>query len=137
MSNLKERIIKESPYIEIAIDRLVRRLVDGLAPEKIILFGSYAHGQPTNDSDLDIMIIVPASDEPAYRRGQKAYKHVGSIGMSKDLLVLTQAEFDTQSQVATSLARRAQDEGIILYERGKEQPGKRDRSPEVVDQEPA
>jgi uncharacterized protein len=119
MSVAKERMTMDAPLLEATIDQLVHRLVTGLAPEKIILFGSYAQGQPTNDSDLDIMIIVPTSDEPAYRRGQKAYKHVGSIGMSKDLLVLTQAEFDTQSQVATSLARRVQKEGIVLYERGK------------------
>jgi uncharacterized protein len=128
VSDLKEQIIKKTPYIETALDRLVQRLVNGLAPEKIILFGSYAQGHPTADSDLDIMIVVPESDEPAYRRSQKAYKWVGAIGMSKDLLVLTKAEFEAQSLVTTSLARRVQKEGIVLYERGKT-----DRSSEMAD----
>ncbi len=121
-----------TPFLAEAIERLVQRLVEGLKPEKIILFGSYAHGEPTEESDLDVMIIVPESHEPAYRRGQKAYRCVGAIGISKDLLVLTQAEFDAQADVATSLARRARDEGIVLYARGKT-----GRSTKVADQKPA
>jgi len=51
---------------------IVRRLVQGLQPEQIILFGSHAYGEPTQASDLDIMIIVSESSEPAHRREQKA-----------------------------------------------------------------
>lgn len=98
------------------LDELVCRLVEGLQPEKIILFGSRAYGHPMSESDLDILIVVPESSEPPHHRDQKAYKCVGAIGVSKDLLVLTREEFDAQARVVTSLARRAQEEGIVLYE---------------------
>ncbi|OGP27212.1 MAG: hypothetical protein A2038_04665 [Deltaproteobacteria bacterium GWA2_57_13] len=39
------------------IKKLVQRLVAGYAPEKIILFGSYAYGRPDADSDIDLLII--------------------------------------------------------------------------------
>ena len=39
------------------IKRIVERLVAGYAPEKIILFGSYAYGKPHADSDIDLLII--------------------------------------------------------------------------------
>lgn len=39
------------------IKRIVERLVAGYAPEKIILFGSYAYGEPHADSDIDLLII--------------------------------------------------------------------------------
>ena len=39
------------------IQEIVERLVAGYAPEKIILFGSYAYGQPDVDSDIDLLII--------------------------------------------------------------------------------
>lgn len=39
------------------IKRIVERLVAGYAPEKIILFGSYAYGRPDADSDIDLLII--------------------------------------------------------------------------------
>ncbi|NJK82173.1 MAG: nucleotidyltransferase domain-containing protein [Chloroflexaceae bacterium] len=34
-------------------------------PQTLILFGSYAYGQPTNDSDIDMLIIMPFSGSPA------------------------------------------------------------------------
>jgi len=46
------------------LEEIIQRLVEGLQPEQIILFGSYAYGQPTSASDLDIMIIVSDSTEP-------------------------------------------------------------------------
>jgi predicted nucleotidyltransferase len=98
---------------------IVRRLVQGLQPEQIILFGSHAYGEPTQASDLDIMIIVSESSEPAHRREQKAYACVGAVGVSKDLLVLTREEFEEQSQVVTSLARRVKEKGTVLYERSQ------------------
>jgi predicted nucleotidyltransferase len=98
---------------------IVRRLVQGLQPEHIILFGSHAYGEPTQASDLDIMIIVSESSEPAHRREQKAYACVGAVGVSKDLLVLTREEFEEQSQVVTSLARRVKEKGTVLYERSQ------------------
>jgi predicted nucleotidyltransferase len=36
----------------------IQRIVERLAPEKIILFGSYAYGSPTPDSDVDLLIIL-------------------------------------------------------------------------------
>ena len=39
------------------IETIVKQVVDAYRPEKIILFGSYAYGQPNADSDLDLLII--------------------------------------------------------------------------------
>ena len=98
---------------------IVQKLVQGLDPDKIILFGSYAYGTPKEDSDLDLMIILPHSSEPPYRRAQKAYRCVGAVGFPKDLLVLTHDEFEKQSRVTTSLARQVKEMGKVLYERRK------------------
>lgn len=50
-----------NPYFLQVTDRIlaeiVRRIVAAFAPEKIILFGSYADGKPTPDSDVDLLII--------------------------------------------------------------------------------
>ena len=50
---------------EAQIQAVVQRIVDGYAPDQIILFGSYAYGVPTADSDLDLLIIK----KDAERRG--------------------------------------------------------------------
>lgn len=39
------------------IQAIVRRIVEGYQPDRIILFGSYAYGTPTEDSDLDLLVI--------------------------------------------------------------------------------
>ena len=115
-----------------SLEQIVRRLVEGLQPEQIILFGSYAYGQPKAGSDLDILVIVSESTEPAHRRAQKAYRCVGSIGIPKDLLVLTREEYEKQMRIVTSLARHVKEKGRVLYERREEH-----RGPEVADKEPA
>jgi len=47
------------------LEQIVKRLEEGLHPEQIILFGSYAYGEPTEGSDIDLLVIVPDSTEPA------------------------------------------------------------------------
>ena len=41
------------------IRAFVRRIAEQFSPERIILFGSYAHGKPTQDSDVDLLIVMP------------------------------------------------------------------------------
>jgi predicted nucleotidyltransferase len=43
------------------LPEVVQRLVAALQPEKVILFGSYAYGQPTPDSDVDLLIVMKTS----------------------------------------------------------------------------
>src|SRR5438876_8310668 len=45
------------------IRRFAREVAERFRPEKIILFGSYAYGQPHADSDVDILIVMPARNE--------------------------------------------------------------------------
>jgi predicted nucleotidyltransferase len=45
------------------LEEIVKRLEEGLHPEQIILFGSYAYGEPTERSDVDLLIVVPDSTE--------------------------------------------------------------------------
>ena len=52
-----------SPNIPMtAIRRFARQIAERFHPEKIILFGSYAYGKPHAESDVDLMVIMPARD---------------------------------------------------------------------------
>src|SRR6266851_8062839 len=52
-----------SPNIPLsAIRRFARQIAERFHPHKIILFGSYAYGRPHNESDVDLMVIMPAYD---------------------------------------------------------------------------
>ncbi|MBI2460876.1 MAG: nucleotidyltransferase domain-containing protein [Candidatus Rokubacteria bacterium] len=48
--------------LEQQIECIVRQIVEGYRPLKVILFGSHAYGEPTEDSDLDLLIVKETSE---------------------------------------------------------------------------
>jgi len=97
------------------LDRITQKLVVTLNPEQIILFGSYAYGDPTEDSDVDLLVIVSQSDEPRYRRARQAYKVLRGIGIPKDILVMTRAEVERKANIPSSLINQVLSQGKVLY----------------------
>jgi predicted nucleotidyltransferase len=72
------------------IEEIVKRIIDNYDPEKIVLFGSYAYGHPTEDSDLDLL-VVKNSDLPRYKRAREIRRHLwGITDTPKDIIVYTQ-----------------------------------------------
>lgn len=97
------------------LDEITRRIAEAVAPEKIILFGSRAWGEPGEYSDIDLFIIVSHSEEPSYRRARKIYKCLRGIGVPVDVIVQTHNEVERSKRVATSLARVVLEKGRVLY----------------------
>jgi predicted nucleotidyltransferase len=50
-----------------AIQALCDRIVAEFRPERVILFGSHAYGVPRPDSDVDLLVILPFDEQPAYK----------------------------------------------------------------------
>src|SRR5439155_25194961 len=98
------------------LKEIVRRLVEAVDPERIILFGSRARGDARPDSDIDLLIIKE-TDEPGYRRAIPAYRALSGMGLPKDIIWRTPAEVDDWSQVPTYITTRALKEGKTLYEK--------------------
>lgn len=46
------------PPVSKTLPKAVKKIAETLEPEKIILFGSYAYGKPTPDSDVDLLIVM-------------------------------------------------------------------------------
>jgi predicted nucleotidyltransferase len=101
---------------EALLGEVVRRLVEAIDPDKIILFGSRARGDPRPDSDLDLLIIK-ASDEPGHRRDARAYRAVGAVGVPKDMLWFTPEEVQDWAEVKHHIISHAVKEGRVLYEK--------------------
>lgn len=92
------------------LETIVQRLVDGLKPEKVVLFGSHAYGTPTESSDIDLLVVVPEAPEPRYRRARKAYACLWGITAPVEIIVATPQEVER-----TSFLLRAMREGRVLY----------------------
>jgi len=92
------------------------RLVAEFQPEQIWLFGSHAWGTPTDDSDVDLMVIVRDSNERPIRRMQRAHHCLGGMGFAKDIFVNTRAEFDRYRHLKAALSHKIFEQGKKLYE---------------------
>ena len=97
------------------LDTATRRLVAEFQPEQVWLYGSHAWGQPHADSDVDLLVVVPDSDESPIRRAQRAHRCLRGLRMPKDVLVETRQEVDRVRELKTSLENTILTRGRRLY----------------------
>jgi predicted nucleotidyltransferase len=90
------------------------RIVKYFQPTKIILFGSYAYGQPTEDSDVDILIIMPFEGRSAYKSAEIAT--VTHPRFAVDLLVRTPDQVKTRLDQGDFFTCDIIEKGKVLYE---------------------
>jgi len=105
------------------IDEMTERLKD-LKPRKVILFGSYARGNPTEDSDLDVLVVLDSDErsktfDEFIKRGRPVSVAVREIRkkVAMDLIVYTLAEFEYLRKQKDFFVEEIVETGKILYER--------------------
>lgn len=94
---------------------IVKNIIDQLKPynpEKIILFGSYAYGNPTENSDVDL-VIIKNTTEPFLER-QKQARSLLRTTTPVDIFVFTPSEFKKASS-NNLLIREVAKSGSIIY----------------------
>ncbi len=97
-----------------AIDQVVQQIVEKFKPQKIILFGSYARGNPRPESDLDLLVVM---ETPVREVDQSLEIHrYLNVLFGLDLLVYTpkhlQERLDMQDWFLIDVIK----EGKVLYE---------------------
>lgn len=97
------------------LDDVVRRLAGEFDPDRIILFGSHAWGTPTEQSDIDLLVIVPRSDERPNRRATRAHRCLRGLPVPLDVIVKTRAEMGRFGRVPASLEAEILERGKLLY----------------------
>jgi predicted nucleotidyltransferase len=97
---------------------ITQRLVDEFQPEQIFLFGSRAWGVPTEDSDIDLLVILPGEARPTTRDVVRARRCLSGLKVAKDILVRSRAQVERFRRVPASLERQILEQGKLLYGRG-------------------
>ena len=96
------------------IGKIMKRLVDAFAPEKIILFGSQARGTADERSDVDIPVICPFEGKRRHLMLEMD-RALQDLDYAFDVLILTPDEFQRDRRIPGTIGRYAQLEGRVLY----------------------
>ena len=101
------------------IEEIKKRLVETYHPSQIYIFGSYAWGTPDEESDIDLMIIVPSADSNISlpQRTVAGYRALFGLDIAKELIILTEAEFAERSSNKNYLAYKVKHDGTCIYTR--------------------
>ncbi len=97
-----------------AINAFVREVAARFHPEKVVLFGSYAYGHPTPDSDVDLLVVMPHKG-PSAKQAAEIRKQVHA-GFPVDLLVRSHEEVQRRLAMDDFFVREVMERGQPLYE---------------------
>ena len=98
------------------IEEVKNRIVKNFNPEKIILFGSYANGNASENSDLDL-VVIQESELPSYKRVRPIKKQLRGIGFPIDILVYTPQEVEYWKETSMAFITQVMKDGKVLYGR--------------------
>ena len=97
-----------------AVNQVVEQIVKNFKPQKIILFGSYARGNPHPESDLDLLVII---DTPL-KEGKLSLEIRRNLGVmfGLDLIVYKPQHLKDRVEMGDWFLRDILKEGKVLYE---------------------
>jgi predicted nucleotidyltransferase len=101
------------------IRRYARAIAEEFHPDRIVLFGSYAYGTPHEDSDVDLLVVMPARNE--HNQAVRIRWRLAAP-FPVDLIVRTPNEMKWRLEEGESFSTTIMSEGKILYEKEASQP---------------
>ncbi len=109
-------IVFKPPVKKTLLNNISKRLVSNLDVVKIVLFGSYATGKQTADSDLDLLVIINTKE-----KGIKRYAMVSALleprKVPMDILVRTPEEVMERLKMLCPFTENILKSGKVLYEK--------------------
>ena len=101
--------------IELLLNQLVERVTGRFAPERIVLFGSYAVGRPSADSDVDLLIVMDVKGSTR-QKANEIDLLMADRTIPMDFVVLTPKEYERQKNLVGTIVYQAEREGKVIYE---------------------
>jgi len=98
------------------IDEIVRRLLRASSPDRIVLFGSTVAGEPSDDSDIDLLVLMPSISDPR-KESVRLRRALGDLNRPIDVIPLETQRFEEEKDVVGGVAYPADKYGKVIYER--------------------
>jgi predicted nucleotidyltransferase len=106
-----------TPVTDESLQQITQRIIDAFQPEKVILFGSYAYGEPTIHSDVDLLVVTRRYPRKSvFERDRLVLHEVRSLPVPVEVLVRTPAELAYRLRIGDSFFREITRKGRVLYE---------------------
>ncbi|MFA6472587.1 MAG: nucleotidyltransferase domain-containing protein [Candidatus Latescibacterota bacterium] len=102
--------------IDTVLNEMVRKIVERFQPEKIILFGSYARGEFTEDSDFDFLIVMPVENSQR-QKANEIDLALADRTIPIDIIVVTPEQYESRKNLIGTIIHVAAHEGRIVYDR--------------------
>ena len=100
------------------LSEIVEKLKSDYKPIKIILFGSYAYGNPSENSDIDLLILKDTDKRRVDRFvGVKRIIYNPDLEISVSPLVYTPDELKERLRIEDDFVKEIIQNGVVLYER--------------------
>lgn len=99
------------------IREVARLIVERFNPERVVLFGSYARGQATAHSDVDLLVEMEPATGPAQKGNPIRRAIAERFTLPVDVVVRTPEVVHKYKDNPYSVVHQALREGIILYDR--------------------
>ncbi len=93
---------------------VARRIGEEFSPQRVILFGSYAYGKPTRDSDVDLLVITSFEGRSVDKSVEIRLKVRPPFPV--DLLVRTPEKIQERLEMGDCFMREILAKGKVLYE---------------------
>lgn len=98
------------------ISQMVDKIITSYHPLKVILFGSYAYGEPDGDSDIDLFIIKETDERPIDRRvNVRKIAFVSDRYIPFEPIVVTPEELDERIKIGDQFIEEILTKGEVLY----------------------
>lgn len=102
------------PMFDDVVDGIIGKIVDGCDPKAIVLFGSVSKGTSTEDSDIDLMVILD-TDLSYYVRTLAVRKSIGVTTIPIDILAFTPEEVEKERNNRFSIIHEVLRTGKVVY----------------------
>ena len=96
------------------LSKVIRQIVEQFYPQRIVLFGSYAYGEPHEGSDLDLLVVMETEENPLHAAARIAASIEHPFPL--DILVIRPSDLEVSLEQGNVFETEVIKKGITLYE---------------------
>ena len=110
------KVALDKPVPKEAIETVVKRIADEFKPEKIILFGSHAYGDPKPWSDVDLLVVMDTDLNPREQR-KRISRFLSPHPFGMDIVVRATKDLEERIRERDYFLREIVNKGKVMYAR--------------------